>query len=223
MKKIICIVFLLYLGMHALAQDAVIISEGNFERGVIQATNFVTVVMLKDDGALKEYDAKDVESFIWNGDTYQSKPFIFGKKAEVRFFKLLEAGTVNLYAYGQPFIPEQAPGAQTGPLVRPNFDVGLGSGGLGGTVAIDLSRRKKATAMAPRKIKSKVFYFIEKPGTGPMAEISLNAGKLRATKSLLLQKLNNDEDLAERIKATESFDEKNLLAFIKSYNEAHKK
>ncbi len=223
MKKFICIVFLLSSAMPSLAQDAVIISEGNFERGVIQATNFVTVVMLKDDNTLKEYDAKDVESFIWNGDTYLSKPFIFGKKAEVRFFKLLEAGTVNLYAYGEPFILEQAPEAQTGSLVGSNFGVGLGSGGLGGTVSIDLSRRKKATARALRKIKSKVFYFIEKQGTGPMAEISLNAGKLRATKSLLLQKLNNDEDLAERIKATESFDEKNLLAFVKSYNETHKK
>jgi hypothetical protein len=56
-----------------------------------------------------------------------------------------------------------------------------------------------------------------------MAEISLDDNKLETTKALLLQKLTNDEDLAERIKATEAFTEKNLPAFIKAYNEMHKK
>lgn len=210
--------------LSAFAQDAVLISEGNFERGVVQGTNFQSVAILRDDNTVKEYQAKDVQSFIWNGETYESKPYIFGKKAEVRFFKLIESGKVNLYAYGQPYIIEGGQPAQQGPRVRPNVGVGMGSGGfgngLGGGLSIDLSKRRAEEPA--RKIKGKVIYFLEKPGTGPMIEISLDGSKIAGTKSLLLNKLSNDEDLAERIKATEVFDEKNLPAFVKAYNDMHK-
>lgn len=55
-----------------------------------------------------------------------------------------------------------------------------------------------------------------------MQEVSLDAGKTAEVKKLLLQKLNNDDDLAQSINATESFDIKNLTAYIKSYNVGHK-
>ncbi|MCY1542903.1 hypothetical protein D9M68_786800 [compost metagenome] len=53
-----------------------------------------------------------------------------------------------------------------------------------------------------------------------MQEVSLE--NTAAMKTLLLQKLNNDEDLTERIKATDSFNDKILVAFIKAYNEMKK-
>jgi GR25 family glycosyltransferase involved in LPS biosynthesis len=217
MKYFFTLLSSLFFTANLIAQDAVLISEGNFVRGVIKETNFSTVTILEDDQTIKEYFAKNIQSFIWNGETYVSKPFVVKKKMEFRFFKLIESGAVNLYTYGDYGITEQP----STPIVkaRPSFGVGMGTGGfgggLGGGVSIDLGgrRNQEQTTSGP---KGKITYFIEKPGTGPMQEVNL--ANTNAVKTILLQKLANDEELAESIKATDGFDEKNLVAYVKAYN-----
>lgn len=214
---------MLFIFTSANAQDAVLISEGNFIRGLIKGTNFSSVAIVQDDQTIAEYQAKDIQSFVWNGETYVSKPIVVKKKMEYRFFKLIESGAVNLYAYGEKAVTEQA--AQPRVKVRPTFGVGVGTGGFGGGLGGGISiggggrRNEEQVNNVPR---GKVSYFLEKPGTGPMQEVSLDAGKTAEVKKLLLQKLNNDDDLAQSISATESFDIKNLTAYIKSYNVGHK-
>ncbi|WP_316770415.1 hypothetical protein [Pedobacter frigiditerrae] len=219
--KILSVFFL--LSAKLFAQDAVLISEGNFVRGVIKGTNFSSVAIMEDDQTIKEFQAKDIQSFIWNGETYASKPIVVKKKMEYRFFKLIESGTVNLYSYGDKAETPQAP--QPRVKVRPQVGIGMGTGGfgggLGGGVSIDLGGRRRNEEQTSGGQKAKISYFIEKPGTGPMQEVSIE--NTNAVKTILLAKLNNDEDLAESIKATESFDAKNLAAYVKAYNSSGKK
>lgn len=221
--KAVKIFILFFLVISKLfAQDAILISEGNFVRGVIKGTNFVSVAITEDDINIKEYQAKDIHSFVWNGETYASKPILIKKKMEFRFFKVIETGTVNLYSYGEIAGIEEAP--QPRAKVRPTFGVGMGTGGFGGglgggiTIGGGGRRNEQTTANAP---KQKVTYFIEKPGTGPMQEVNL--ANTNAVKTILLQKLTNDEDLAESIKSTDFFDPKNLAAYVKAYNASGKK
>lgn len=212
------VVFLFFFAPLLRAQDAVLISEGNFIRGVIKGTNFVSVAIADEENVIKEFAAKDIQSFLWNGVTYVSKPILLKKKPEIRFFKVIETGTVNLYSYGESAGVEER--QQPRPKIRPSVGVGMGTGGfgggLGGGVSIDLGGGRRNQEVSPTAVRGKVSYFIEKPGTGPMQEVSF--GNTTAVKNLLLQKLNNDEGLAESINATDSFDEKILVALIKSYN-----
>lgn len=210
----------------ATAQDAVLISEGNFVRGEIKGTNYESVFIQLEEQGLKEYKAKDIKSFLWNGDTYESKPYVVGKKAVVQFFRLVEGGKVNLYAVGGSSGVDEP--VQPRVKARPTFGVGMGTGGgmgggLGGGVSINLGGNRggveRPAGAAP---KAKLFYFIEKPGTGPIQEIAADGSRTSATKNLLLAKLTGDEGLSESIKATESFDEKMLIALVKSYNESVK-
>ena len=217
----ILVVFFLFAA-KVFAQDAILISEGNFVRGVIKGTNFVSVAITEDDINIKEYQAKDIQSFVWNGETYASKPILVKKKMEFRFFKVLETGTVNLYTYGDKGLVEEAP--QPRPKIRPTFGVGMGTGGFGGGLGGGISiggGGRRNDQPTTNGIKQKVSYFIEKPGTGPMQEVNL--ANANAVKALLLQKLINDEDLAESIKSTDSFDPKNLAAYIKAYNASGRK
>ncbi|SFG54988.1 hypothetical protein [Pedobacter insulae] len=218
MKRLLLFIFLSLLFFGSYAQDAVLISEGNFVRGIIKGTNYSSVALQQDDQTIVQYQAKDIQSFVWNGETYVSKPILVKKKAENRFFKLIEAGTVNLYSLGDKKANEQPQPARV--KVRPTFGVGMGSGGFGGGLGGGISigggggRSNNDPIVSPTN--GKVFYFIEKPGSGPMQEVLL--GNTAAVKNILLQKLTNDEDLAERIKASEEFTDLNLIAFIKSYN-----
>jgi hypothetical protein len=222
MKILKMIATLVLIVLSAKAQDAVLISEGNFIRGEIKGTNYESVFIQIEELGLKEYRAKDIVSFLWNGDTYESKPYIIGKKAAVKFFKLVEGGVVNLYSVGGGSGVEESISGKVQPRVRPAVGVGLGGGGgVGGGISINLGRRSgDADQPAGARPKAKVFYFIEKPGTGPIQEISVQNSK--ATKAILLQKLTGDEGLTESIKATEAFDDKMLIALVKSYNEALK-
>ncbi len=72
--------------------------------------------------------------------------------------------------------------------------------------------------------RSKAVYYIEKFGTGPLQVVAFEGKDADAniTKTILLQKLTNDEDLAERIKNTDNFDVKTVKAFISAYNSMHK-
>lgn len=219
--KIFIIFFL--LAPKLFAQDAILISEGNFVRGVIKGTNFVSVAITEDDLTIKEYHAKDIHSFVWNGETYASKPILVKKKMEFRFFKVLETGVVNLFTYGDKGLVEEAP--QPRPKIRPTFGVGMGTGGfgggLGGGVSIGGGGGRRNDQPITNGPKQKVTYFIEKPGTGPMQEVNLD--NTNAVKAILLQKLTNDEDLTTSIKATDAFDPKNLAAYVKAYNASGKK
>ena len=202
----------------AKAQDAVVINEGNFVRGVVKGTNYSVVAIEKDDQTVVQYQAKDIESFIWNGETYVSKPILIKKKLEIRFFKLIESGAVNLYSLGDKKVTDQPQQARV--RVRPSFGVGMGSGGfgggLGGGISIGSGGGRRDNETVTNATNGKVFYFIEKPGTGPIQEVVLE--NTSALKVVLLQKLSNDEDLATRIKASEGFTDLNLIAFIKAYN-----
>jgi hypothetical protein len=227
MKILKFVIVICLLAFAANAQDAVLISEGNFVRGEIKGTNYESVFIQLEEQGLKEYKAKDIRSFLWNGDIYESKPYIVGKKAVVKFFKLIESGKVNLYAVGGTSGVEEP--VQPRVKARPTFGVGMGTGGgmgggLGGGVSINLGGNRGGGAERPAGAppKAKVFYFIEKPGTGPMQEIAADGSRTAATKNLLLAKLTGDEGLTESIKATESFDDKMLIALVKSYNEAVK-
>ena len=218
MKAFKLFVLIFFFALKLNAQDAVLISEGNFVRGIIKGTNYSSVAILEDDNAIKEYQAKNIHSFVWNGETYVSKPIVIKKKMEFRFFRLLEGGKVNLYAFGSKAITEQPAPAKT--RVRPTFGVGLGSGGfgggLGGGISIGGGGNRRNDEQVINSGPGKVTYFIEKPGTGPMQEVNL--GNTTAVKNILLIKLDKDDDLAESIKATEGFDEKNLTAYVKAYN-----
>lgn len=202
------------------AQDAVIIADGNFLRGTIKGTDFSAVQLLLDDQTVREFKAKDIKEFLWNGDTYVSMPIILKNKSEYRFLRLEESGAVNLYSMGNTSLAE-AP-AKKRVQVRPAVGVGLGSGGYGGVgfgggISFGGGGGSGRRAASPRNIS----YYLLKPGTGPMVTLPLkgSAGaNNEQVRMLLLQKLADDEDLAERIKATETFDAKNVQAFISAYN-----
>jgi hypothetical protein len=219
MKSTNLSIILLFLILSSVkAQDAVLISDGNFVRGVIKGTNYSTVALQQEDETIVQYQAKDIQSFVWNGETYVSKPILVKKKLETRFFKLIESGIVNLYSFGDKKVTEAPQQARV--KVRPTFGVGMGSGGfgggLGGGISIGNGGGRKDTETITNPTNGKIFYFIEKPGTGPMQEVVLE--NTPASKTILLQKLGNDEDLAERIKGSEGFTDLNLIAFVKAYN-----
>jgi hypothetical protein len=205
----------------AVAQDVVVIDSTNNVRGTIKGTDYFTVTLLKDDKTEVTYKAKDVQEFLWNGETYIRKEVMSKNKMEPRFFKVIEMGAVNLYSIGGTAAVEQK---QNRVRVMPQVGIGIGGGGYGGVgfgggIMIGGGRRERVKTTNDKK----ALYFIEKPGTGPMLELQYNAGNSRErVQEILLSKLNNDEDLAERIKETEKFDAKNVAAFVKAYNLMHK-
>lgn len=224
-------IFALFLTLSTMvisvkSQDAVVISEGNFVRGTIQGTDFSTVILKNDDETISQYKAKDIKEFLWNGETYVSKPIVIKKRMELRFFKIIEHGTINLYSIGGSTGVE-APEPKRA-RIRPSVGIGGGTGGfggLGGGVGITLGGGRNRDDSQPRQV-GPTAYFLERFGTGPMIELPVNAGnsdnKNQLVKNALLQKLTNDEDLAERIKATETFDAKLIKAFVAAYNDMHK-
>lgn len=227
-KTFFMFLLLVIAGIGAQAQDIVVISQGNFLRGTIQATDFSTVILTKEDESVAQYKASDIQEFVWNGETYVSKPIVIKNKMEHRFFKLLVQGAVNLYAIGGRTGMIDAPAPKRRSRISPSIGIGAGSGGfggvgMGGSIAIG-GGRNRAEAPARRVMPST--FFIEKFGTGPMIELPVEAndteGKNQQIKNALLQKLTNDEDLAERIKATETFDGKLVRAFVEAYNAVHK-
>lgn len=226
-KTLTAVLALSFIVVTATAQDVVVISEGNFIRGTIQGTDFANVAIKQDNDAVALYKAEDIKEFLWNGETYVSKPIVVKKKMEHRFFKLIEHGAVNLYTIGGNTAPDQPKAKRS--RVRPSIGVGGGTGGFGGVgggISISLGGGRSSERDAAKGGKRPTAYFIEKFGTGPMLEIPIEGGnsdnKNQHIKNVLLQKLTNDEDLAERIKATESFDEKLIRAFVSAYNDMKK-
>jgi len=206
------------------AQDAVIISDGNFIRGTVQGTDFQTVGIKTDDGEVQQFKAKDIKEFMWNGETYVSKTFVTNKRTDYRFFKLVEAGAVNLYSMGG------STGAQKKKRSRirfsPSIGIGIGSGGysgvgFGGGVSFGGGRRDDEQTEAVRP----GLYYIEKPGTGDMLEITPDADNSEANtayiKATLLEKFTDDSDLTNRVNGMNSFDAKTIQSLVKAYNNVH--
>lgn len=221
MKSLKALLFFtaILLTLNAHSQDIVVIKEGNFIRGTIKATNFSSVILKNEDESIVQYEAKDIKEFVWNGETYVSKPILIGKRLETRFFRLLEQGTVNLYSIGGNTMAAEP--VQKRAKVRPSVAVGGGTGGLGGGVGISIGGGRNSAADQPKRILPTT-YFIEKLGTGPLVEVPVEApdaaGKTQHIKNVLLQKLTNDEDFKARINAAEAFDGKQLRALIVGYN-----
>jgi len=226
-KTLILIGFAALAVNNAWAQDIVSISEGNFLRGTIQGTDFSTVVLKTDDEKVTLYTAKDIKEFVWNGETYVSKPIVLNKKSTYRFFKLIEQGTVNLYEIGGGTGMAEQPQPKRA-RIRPSIGIGTGTGGFGGVGlggGISFGGGRNSNAEPVRRAMPSTF-FIEKINSGPMLEIQVeganSAAKTQAIKNALLQKLTNDEDLAERINATENFDAKMVRAYVAAYNAMRK-
>lgn len=227
-RPFILMLLLMLVFVKSQAQDAITISPGNFIRGTIQGTDYATVVMKNDDESITQYKAKDIQEFLWNGETFVSKPIVIRKKMEFRFFKVIELGAVNLYTIGggNTNVADAAPKRAR---VSPSFGIGGGTGGfggMGGGIGITLGGGGRNRQDAVSAQAGPATYFIEKFGTGPIQELPVepgnSAGKNQLIRNVLLQKLTNDEDLAERIKATESFDAKLVRAFVAAYNGMHK-
>jgi hypothetical protein len=205
----------------AVAQDVVVMDSTNNVRGTIKGTDYFTVTLVKDDKTEVVYKAKDVQEFLWNGESYIRKEVMSKNKMEPRFFKVIEMGAVNMYSIGGSTGVEPK---QNRVRVMPQVGIGIGSGGYGGVgfgggIMIGGGRRDRVKNTNDKK----ALYFIEKPGTGPMLELQYNAGNsTERVEEILLSKLGDDEDLAERIKETEKFDAKNVAAFVKAYNLMHK-
>lgn len=224
-NALLILFMLLFSSILANAQDVVMISSGNFVRGTIKGTNFSSVILKNDDESIAQYNAKDIKEFVWNGETYVSKPIVVKKKMEYRFFKLIEQGVVNLYTIGGNMMAEEPQVKRA--RVRPNISIGGGTGGFGGVGgSITFGGGRRSGDETQGKSTLPIAYFLEKPGTGPMQELPVEGGataaKTQLIKTVLLQKLNNDEDLAERINATEAFDAKLLRAFVAAYNSMKK-
>lgn len=221
--KYLIVAGLVTASLYSKAQDIVVIKEGNFIRGTIKATNFSSVILKNDDESVVQYEAKGIKEFVWNGETYVSKPIVIQKKMEFRFFRLLEEGAANLYSIGGNTMAAEPP--QKRAKVRPSVAVGGGTGGLGGGVGISIGGGRRSDPDQPKRILPTT-YFIEKLGTGPLMEIPVEGanpeGKAQQIKNILLQKLTNDEDLRERINATETFDAKLVRAFVAAYNSMKK-
>ncbi|SEA41935.1 hypothetical protein [Pedobacter hartonius] len=212
------------LTLTAAAQDAVVISDGDFIRGTIQGTDFLTVGIKKDNGEVQQFNAKDIKEFLWNGETFVSKPFVNHKKTEYRFFKMLESGSVNLYSMGGNTGPEKK---RRRMRFMPSIGLGIGTGGFGGFgfgggVSIDGRSSRDDEEQRPQR---QGLYYIEKPGTGDMLEITPDQNNpdanYRYIRNTLLDKFSDDQDLTARVKEMNSFDVKSIQSLVKAYNSVH--
>lgn len=220
--------FLLFsmLTLSAAAQDAVVIEDGNFIRGTVQGTDYVSVSIKTDDGEVKVFNAKDIKQFLWDGETYYSMPFVIHKQTEFRFFKLLEGGAINLYAMGGHAGPDKQKHRSGGLRVMPSIGLGFGTGGFGSGIGLNFiggggGRRDDAPPGPDRH----ALYYIEKPGFGDMQEITPDPNNSDANynyiKTTLLDKMADDNDLVNRIQHMDNFDVKAIQSLIRSYNSVH--
>lgn len=216
---------LFILTLRAAAQDAVIISDGNFVRGTIQGNDYSSVSLKKDDGEIQQFNAKDIKEFMWNGDTFVSKPFITHKRTDYRFFKLVEGGSINLYSMGGSTSSEKTKRKRV--RFMPSIGLGIGTGGFGGFgfgggVSIAGGRRDDEDRPKPER---HALYYIEKPGTGDLLEITPDQDNSDATytyiRKTLLDKFSDDNDLTARVKSMNHFDVKSIQELIQAYNAVH--
>ncbi|MBB2150249.1 hypothetical protein GM920_15215 [Pedobacter sp. LMG 31462] len=225
-KTLGLLVSLTIAGIGAMAQDIVVIKPGDFLRGTIKGTDYSTVIFSKEDESVVQFKATDIQEFVWNGETYVSKPVVVNKKTQYKFFKIIEHGAIYLYSRGGNALVDAPEPKKT--RIIPSIGIGAGTGsfgsgvGIGGGITILGGRRQEPAA---KKMMPATF-FMEKPGTGRLMEMPVEGAgsveKNQQIKKVLLEQLGDDADLAERIKATENFDSKLIIAFVTAYNEAHK-
>lgn len=229
LKHLSFILLLSIITFAASAQDAVVIDTGNFIRGTIQGTDYQVVSLKKDDGSIQQFQAKDIKEFLWNGVTFVSRPFVANKRTDYRFFKLVEAGSVNLYAMGGSTVVEKK---RRKLRFSPSFGVGIGVGsggysgvGLGGGISFGGGGGRRDDADDQQRTDRRALYYIEKPGAGEMLEITpdneTSEANTQYIKDALLEKLSDDNDLAERIKNMDTFNVKTIQSLVKTYNLAH--
>src|SRR3954468_17406377 len=101
LKLLLTLLIFTFFAQLAKAQDVVIIDSANNVRGTIKGTDFFTVTLEKGDKSQVVYKAKDVQEFLWNGETYVTRYVMNKNKMEARFLKVLEMGAVNLYSIGE--------------------------------------------------------------------------------------------------------------------------
>ena len=206
----------------AAAQDAIVIDTGNFIRGTVQGTDYSSVSMKTDDGTVTQYQAKDIKEFLWNGVTFVSKPFVRNKRTEYRFFKLVEAGTVNLYAMGGNTGNEKQKRRRLRFMPSIGLGIGTGGGGFGFGGGLSFGGGVREDEDQPARDR-RALYYLERPGTGDMLEITPdgNTANTKYIREALLEKLSGDADLAERISKTDDFDIKTIQTMVKNYNSVH--
>ncbi|QNK61183.1 hypothetical protein H7F33_11425 [Pedobacter sp. PAMC26386] len=220
-KYVSTLVLFSLLALAASAQDAVVIDTGNFVRGTIQGTDFLTVGLKKDDGTVEKYNAKDIKEFLWNGETFVSKPFVTNKKTDYRFFKLVETGALNLYSMGGNTGVEKP---KRRVHFSPSIGLGIGTGGYSGVgIGGGVSFGGRGDDDDRPRRERRALYYIEKPGTGEMLEITPDNSDTNTQyiKNTLIEKMSDDKDLTERIKGIEYFDVKSIVSLVKNYNSVH--
>ncbi|WP_158799752.1 hypothetical protein [Pedobacter sp. L105] len=226
LKYLAVFLFFSIITLTAAAQDAVVIEDGNFIRGTIQGTDFISVSIKTDDGEVKLFNAKDIKQFLWNGETYYSMPFVIHKKQDFRFFKLVEGGAINLYSMGGHAGPEQPKRSRV--RVMPSIGLGIGTGGFGSGIGfggglsfVTGGGRRNDQPQQDRH----ALYYIEKPGFGDMQEITPDPYNSDANynyiKTTLLDKMSDDNDLVNRIQHMDNFDVKAIQSLIEAYNGVH--
>ncbi|KEQ31411.1 hypothetical protein [Pedobacter antarcticus] len=218
--------FFSILSLSTFAQDAIIISPGNFIRGTIQGTDYKTVGMKNDEGTLNQYQAKDIQEFQWNGETYVSKAFVSNSKTDYRFFKLIEHGNINLYTMGGKTSAKTKPKKKI--QFSPSIGLGIGSGGyrgfgMGGGISFGGGRRDDDAQARPDR--RALIYIASAKTPDTILEITpdgdqseQNSNYIRTT---LSEYMSDDQDLVNRLKDTKKFDAKTIISFVKAYNSVH--
>ncbi len=223
MKHLLTFIFLIFISVSSRAQDFIVKKNDEVIRGTIKGTDYLSVFISQDDAADVVLQARDVNNFFWNGNSYLSKGFAGKKNFEYRFVKVVELGAVNLYSFGGETL---AP-VQKEKKVRFSPGVGIGAGtggfggvGLGGGISIGGGNRN-GTPERPAGAPA-VRYFIEKPGSGPLQEIPVKAitdeDKKAEVKDILLRKLGDVPEIKTRIETETTFNSRDLLELIKAYN-----
>ncbi len=207
------------LWVNVMAQDAIIIKEGDVWRGLIKGTDFYQVAIEIKEGQVKLYQAKDIEGFVWNGETFLSKPFLVNNKLITRFYRAVESGKINLYTIGMD-VPEEPPVVKQ--KSKPRIGIGIGTGGLGfGGMGSGISigaggPQTNPADRIPKPMDTRIRYFIEKPGTGPMLE--LNFDYPASVKAQLGLKMQDQKEIFEELKGFSVLSPEQMQKLVQKYN-----
>jgi len=226
MKILLSILLFLSVSTGSFAQDFILKNNDEVIRGTIKGTDYFSVLISANDEADVILPAKDVKNFFWNGDSYLSRGFANGRNFEYRFVKVIELGAVNLYAFGGGTL--MPPTKDKKVRFRPSVGIGTGTGGFGGIGmggGISIGGGRSAAPERPAGAPA-VRYFIEKPGAGPLQEVPMKAitddDKKASVKTILLQKLGDNESMRAKVENSVSFDSREVIELIKAYNSTKK-
>lgn len=184
---------------------------------------YVVQYEMKENAPLIQ-PATEIKQFVWNGETYMSKPVARKNELEFRFFKVLEFGSVNLYAFGGSGLAP-APSAKSSSSWKPDINIGMGSGGgVGLGSGINIGGRPNSPAAMPQSRQAPQTYFIEKPGAVPLQEIPLHLQDRKQQQGIrrtLERMFNNDAELNTLIQSTARINIETLAEVVLNYNKRH--